>query len=84
MDRGLSLNMVELRVPSHVIRNQSAKLECHFDLDGETLYSVKWYKDGNEFFRYVPRDLPITQSFVLPGVTVNNNRMQAFTAVVQW
>ncbi|PNF16759.1 hypothetical protein B7P43_G00853 [Cryptotermes secundus] len=42
----------------HTVRDQNARLECHFDLEGEALYSVKWYKDGNEFFRYVPRDQP--------------------------
>lgn len=68
---GLSLKLVELRIPSHAVRNQSARLECHFDLDGETLYSVKWYKDGNEFYRYVPRDNPPAQCFPLPGVTVD-------------
>ncbi|XP_060531633.1 uncharacterized protein LOC132705194 [Cylas formicarius] len=67
----ITLEFLELRIPSHAIRNQNVKLECHFDLDGEILYSVKWYKDGNEFFRYVPRDMPPTQSFPLPGVTVD-------------
>lgn len=62
---------MELRVPSHAVKNQSVKLECHFDLDGETLYSVKWYKDANEFYRYVPRDDPPAQVFTLPGVTVD-------------
>ncbi|KAF5280000.1 hypothetical protein FQA39_LY05381 [Lamprigera yunnana] len=32
--RGISLRLVELRIPSHAVRNQSARLECHFDLDG--------------------------------------------------
>ncbi|VEN62298.1 unnamed protein product, partial [Callosobruchus maculatus] len=67
----VTLRLTDLRIPSHAVRNQSVKLECYFDLDGETLYSVKWYKDGNEFFRYVPRDMPPTQSFSLPGVTVD-------------
>ncbi|XP_063912347.1 uncharacterized protein LOC135129166 [Zophobas morio] len=67
----LSLHLVELRIPSPVVRNQNARLECHFDLDDETLYSVKWYKDGNEFYRYVPRDMPPAQVFPLPGVTVD-------------
>lgn len=67
----MSLHLTELRIPSHAVRNQSARLECHFDLDGETLYSVKWYKDGNEFYRYVPRDMPPAQVFPLNGVTVD-------------
>lgn len=50
-----SLRLTEVRIPNHVIRNNSVKLECHFDMNGEQLYSVKWYKDGYEFYRYVPR-----------------------------
>lgn len=67
----VSLRLVDIRIPSHAVRNQSARLECHFEMDGETLYSVKWYKDGNEFYRYVPRDMPPTQTFPLPGVSVD-------------
>ncbi|GJQ86041.1 hypothetical protein Trydic_g10611 [Trypoxylus dichotomus] len=83
---GTSLHLVELRIPSHAVRDQSARLECHFDLDGETLYSVKWYKDGNEFYRYVPRDMPPVQTFQLPGVTVdihNSTENQVVLSSVQ-
>ena len=31
-------------------------LLCRFDLEGEELYSIKWYKDGDEFYRYIPGD----------------------------
>jgi hypothetical protein len=47
------------------------RLECHFDMNGEALYSVKWYKDGYEFYRYVPRDHPPAQVFDLNGIYVN-------------
>lgn len=63
--------MLELVVPQHVVRGQNIKLECNFNLDGETLYSVKWYKDGNEFYRYVPQNMPPVLVFQLPGVTAN-------------
>lgn len=63
--------MLELVVPQHVVRGQNIKLECNFNLDGETLYSVKWYKDGNEFYRYVPQERPPVLVFQLPGVTAN-------------
>lgn len=52
------------------MRHEDAVLGCKFDLDGESLYSVKWYKDGFEFYRYVPRDMPPGQVFPLPGVDV--------------
>jgi hypothetical protein len=40
-------------------------------MNGEALYSVKWYKDGYEFYRYVPRDHPPAQVFDQNGVYVN-------------
>ena len=60
-----------MRIPNHVIRNNTVRLECHFDMNGEALYSVKWYKDGYEFYRYVPRDHPPAQVFMQNGIYVN-------------
>ncbi|XP_037711106.1 uncharacterized protein LOC119548091 isoform X1 [Drosophila subpulchrella] len=65
------LRLTEVRIPMYVIKGSVAQLECLYDLDGEALYSVKWYKDGNEFYRYVPRDMPPAQTFLLPGVNVD-------------
>ena len=31
--------------------NQSVFLTCEYDLQGEPLYSIKWYKDQQEFYR---------------------------------
>ncbi|XP_075150419.1 uncharacterized protein LOC142224523 [Haematobia irritans] len=67
----LSLSMTEVRIPKHIMRHEDAALGCKYDLDGESLYSVKWYKDGFEFYRYVPRDMPPGQVFPLPGVDVD-------------
>lgn len=65
------LRLLEVRIPNYVIKGATAQLECLYDLDGEALYSVKWYKDGNEFYRYLPRDSPPGQTFRLPGVAVD-------------
>lgn len=63
--------MTALRIPQHVVFNQTVRFECDFNLDQEWLYSVKWYKDGNEFYRYLPRDKPPVQVFELAGVSVD-------------
>lgn len=65
------LRLKEIRIPNHTVRNTTARFECQYDLDGEALYSVKWYKDGNEFYRYVPRDEPPVQIFPLQGIRIN-------------
>ena len=47
----LSVRMLNLVVPKQVMLGDKSRLECIFDLEGEILYSVKWYKGGHEFFR---------------------------------
>jgi hypothetical protein len=42
----------DLSIPSFRFRDSDATLACNFDLEGERLYSVKWYKDGHEFYRF--------------------------------
>lgn len=37
----------------------------------ETLYSVKWYKDNEEFYRFIPKANPQQQSFKVDGVRVD-------------
>ncbi|XP_065221722.1 uncharacterized protein LOC135846515 isoform X2 [Planococcus citri] len=66
-----ALKLTELRIDKHTVRGNTTLLECKFDLEGETLYAVKWYKDGNEFFRYLPKDSPQIQVFDVAGVHVD-------------
>ena len=48
-----------------------ATLICQFDMEGDTLYSVKWYKNDQEFYRYVPNDRPKLQVFKTEGIQVD-------------
>ena len=45
------VRLLHLGVPSFRFRGDDAALKCRYDLEGEQLYSVKWYKDGHEIFR---------------------------------
>ncbi|XP_049867915.1 uncharacterized protein LOC126368075 [Pectinophora gossypiella] len=69
-----SLELLELHVPAHVPLGTRAQLSCRWQLgEHDVLYSVKWYKDGREFFRHVPRDLEPRRKFPLPGVDVEKS-----------
>ena len=63
--------MTRFEVPLHVVRGEKAVLKCEFDLQGERLYSVKWYKGGREFFRYIPNERPMKQRYDVQGVFVD-------------
>lgn len=47
--RGIQLT--EISVPEVVDVNDRVNLTCTYHMGGHTLNSVKWYKDGMEFFR---------------------------------
>ena len=34
---------------------QDVSFTCNYQMMGDTLYSIKWYRDDKEFFRYIPR-----------------------------
>lgn len=45
-------------------------LRCSYNLEGDALYAVKWYKGRGEFFRYTPKEIPPTKQFPIYGLTV--------------
>ena len=40
-------------------------------MEGDKLYSIKWYRNGNEFYRYIPSDTPDTTVFNGQGINVD-------------
>ena len=40
-------------------------------MEGDKLYSIKWYRNGNEFYRYIPSDTPDTTVFNGNGINVD-------------
>ncbi|KAJ8873923.1 hypothetical protein PR048_024760 [Dryococelus australis] len=64
------ISLLSVGIPRHVAHGQSTVLECQFDLEGKKLYSVKWYKDGEEFYRFVPEETPKKQMLYVAGVNV--------------
>lgn len=72
---GSSIHLLRIDVPSIADpRWEKVALRCEYDLDGEELYSVKWYKDGLEFFRFMPGSRPPGRDFQLEGVYVDVNK----------
>ncbi|KAK8787640.1 hypothetical protein V5799_022584 [Amblyomma americanum] len=63
-----------MSAPTAAIHGRGMWLNCSFDLESDELYSVKWYKNDTEFYRYIPRDRPPAQNYDLPGVVVDMSR----------
>ncbi|XP_023238496.1 uncharacterized protein LOC111637270 [Centruroides sculpturatus] len=72
------LKMCDLDVPGAVIAGKSVWLRCGYDLEEDELYSVKWYKNNVEFYRYLPSDVPPGQKYDLLGVYVDDHNPRDF------
>uniref|UniRef100_A0A8D8VZY9 Ig-like domain-containing protein n=1 Tax=Cacopsylla melanoneura TaxID=428564 RepID=A0A8D8VZY9_9HEMI len=67
------LKNLQISIPQAVVSGGSAVLECTYDLEGDLLYSVKWFRGKTEFYRYVPKENPRTRTFASSGITVDLN-----------
>jgi len=68
-----SLTLTNLEFPSHVMLGQSTSLKCSFTREpSQKLDSIKWYKDGREFYRLHPHNQK-RQEFPTTGVTIDAN-----------
>ncbi|XP_015794197.1 uncharacterized protein LOC107370745 [Tetranychus urticae] len=78
------LKIVMLEVPSPTIAGESVELTCSYDLEDDKLYSVKWYKDGSEFYRYVPKDWPHAQVLPMEGIKVDTSRSASSSVYLRY
>jgi len=59
-------------IPPHALKGHQAVLRCNYDMEGDDLYSVKWYFNQKEFYRFIPSDNPKVTIFNHhKGVKVN-------------
>ncbi|XP_031364904.1 uncharacterized protein LOC102674684 isoform X2 [Apis dorsata] len=72
--RVTGLKLLGINVPAYSLRGKSALLECRYDLETDKLYSITWYKDHEEFYRYVPRGEPKKHTYHVEGVKVDYRR----------
>ncbi|XP_008546379.1 uncharacterized protein LOC103570425 [Microplitis demolitor] len=52
------LKDVKVEIPEAVAVGAQVTLTCQYDLQTDVLYAVKWYKGKDEFYRFVPKELP--------------------------
>ena len=70
-----SLQITEFSVPIAVKVGENHQLSCQYQLSSnETLYFLRWYKDGNEFFRYMPKETPAQRVYNVSGVRIKVNQ----------
>lgn len=66
-----SLSNLSVRIPEYLQQGETADLTCSYNLGGDTLYSVKWYKGRHEFYRFMPHEVPAIKTFPVKGMKIN-------------
>lgn len=65
------MNITSLKVPLGA--SHEAPLDCLYDLESRPLYDVKWYKDGQQFFRCHPNGT--VQEYPVEGIKMFYDKM---------
>ncbi|KAK9869163.1 hypothetical protein WA026_002912 [Henosepilachna vigintioctopunctata] len=58
-----SLKNMHMTVPEAVKLGDTITLSCDYDLESVALYTIKWYRNEEEFYRYVPKESPPSQVY---------------------
>jgi len=73
-----------MEVPDAVRAGAEVALNCDYDLQGQTLLTVKWYKGSHEFYRYHPGNYPDERKyFALPRLFLNKQSCDGDTVVLR-
>ncbi|KAL0267588.1 UNVERIFIED_CONTAM: hypothetical protein PYX00_009820 [Menopon gallinae] len=68
-----SLRDLRVSVPQAIRRGETAVLLCDFDLEGDSLYTVKWYKGRREFYRFTPKDEFPIKTFPIERIPIERH-----------
>lgn len=74
VDVSEAIRIQALRMPPHATKGDDVSMECIYDLESDKLYSVKWYRNGHEFYRYIPSDKQKRRIYDRPGINVDRRQ----------
>ncbi|XP_068230829.1 uncharacterized protein [Palaemon carinicauda] len=62
---------LKVNVPRVAFIGQDVELECTFPwTDPNSLYSIKWWRDNDQFYQYIPKNPVPKKSFEVKGIRV--------------
>uniref|UniRef100_A0A336M3G1 CSON011055 protein n=1 Tax=Culicoides sonorensis TaxID=179676 RepID=A0A336M3G1_CULSO len=79
----IGLQGLKIFVPEAVIVHSNVTLACQYDLEKASLYSVKWYFESEEFYRYIPTETPPGRIFYVPGILVEPDRSDSTSVTLK-
>ncbi|KAF5301233.1 hypothetical protein FQA39_LY10819 [Lamprigera yunnana] len=79
-----ALRDMHIKVPQAVRVGDEVTLACDYDLEQVALYTIKWYRDDVEFYRFVPKESPPSREFVVEHVNVDVFQNKTFDEKTHW
>ena len=49
------MHISAITVPELILPGQDVVLECKYDMADRELFTIKWYHNNHEIYRYMPR-----------------------------
>lgn len=74
---------LRIEVPKAVLKGREVILKSFFDLEGDKLYSVKWYHNSAEFYRYTTTGKDSVKLFPIRGIHVVEEKSNATQVVLK-
>ncbi|KAG6458441.1 hypothetical protein O3G_MSEX010865 [Manduca sexta] len=66
------LRTTELRITPRVVqKGKNVTMACLYELHDYGIYSVKWYRGTQEFYRYSPLENPTTRVLPVNGIKID-------------
>ncbi|XP_037073444.1 uncharacterized protein LOC119094492 [Pollicipes pollicipes] len=66
----LCIRIVDMQIPRSLVRGGEVTLRCKYDPEGKDIYAVKWYKDRQEFYHFLPQNSQQKGSYNVSGFQV--------------
>ncbi|XP_071527872.1 uncharacterized protein [Panulirus ornatus] len=74
----------DVKVPTPGVVGHPAQLECLWAAGAKGFYSVRWYKNGEQFYSFVPKNTPqVKVDHHLQGVTVELSHSNEHVVTLQ-
>ncbi|XP_031617834.1 uncharacterized protein LOC116337418 [Contarinia nasturtii] len=77
------LKDLKIYVPEAVALGDAVTLSCYYNLENASLYSVRWYLEQEEFYRFVPKESPPSRVFAVAGISVDLTKSNEHTVTLR-
>ncbi|KAJ6220252.1 hypothetical protein RDWZM_006064, partial [Blomia tropicalis] len=69
-----ALSSIRINAPDYIFYGDPMWLNCSADLDYNQIYSIKWFKDNQEMYRFITSDESPTTFYPTRGIVIDETR----------